>query len=187
MRALFLIGLSACALSAQQAPTLSVAASGRATTEVSMSPPGVRGQPEPAPLRIRIDYGQPHARGRQLLGQVIPFDTVWRTGANTATTLTTDVPLVLGGTTLPKGAYSLFTLPTKSGWTLIVNADTGQSGTDYATARDVVRIPLTARTLKEPVESFSIVLQPEAKPPVRGVLRLAWGDFELSAPWSVKP
>jgi hypothetical protein len=53
--------------------------------------------------------------------------------------------------------------------------------------KDVARIPLTARALKEPVESFSIVLQPDDKPPARGVLRLAWGEFELSVPWTAKP
>ena len=187
MRALLLLSLSAVALSAQPAPALSAAASGRATTEVSLSPPAVRGQPEPVPLKIRIDYGQPHARGRQLLGKLIPFDSVWRTGANTATTLITEVTIVLGGTTLPKGAYSLFTLPTRTGWSLIVNADTGKSGTDYVRARDVARIPLAVRSLKEPVESFSIVLQPDDNPPARGMLRLAWGDFELSTPWAAKP
>lgn len=187
MRVLLLTGLLAGALSAQQAPVLSAAASGRATTEVSLSPPAVRGQPEPVPLKIRIDYGQTHARGRQLLGKLIPYDSVWRTGANNASMLITDVALVLGGTTLPKGAYSLYTLPTRTGWTLIVNADTGQSGMDYVKSRDVARIPLAVRTLKEPVESFSIVLQPEDKPPARGVLRLAWGDFELSTSWIAKP
>ncbi len=187
MRSMLLIALATTPLVAQQAPVLTAAASGRATTEVTLSPPRAQGQPAPTPLRIRFEYGQPNARGRQLLGKVIPFDSVWRTGANSSTTLTTDVAMVLGGSTLPKGAYSLYSLPTKTGWTLIVNANTGQWGTEYVEDKDVARIPLKARALKEPLESFSIVLQPDDRSPARGVLRLSWGDFELSTDWIAKP
>ena len=96
---------------------LHVMASGRARSEVSLSTPLVAGQTAPV-VHIAVDYGQPHARGRQIVGGVIPFDSVWRTGANSSTTFTTDVDLTIGNTFVPKGAYSLYTLPTRSGWKL---------------------------------------------------------------------
>src|SRR5512147_1832211 len=76
---------------------LKVAASGRATTEVTLAPPRAEGQPAPAPLKIRIDYGQPHARGRKVAGALAgDLGNVWRLGANEATTLTTPVDLTIG-------------------------------------------------------------------------------------------
>lgn len=183
--ALLVVSLLPDRAHAQSAPAsgaLAVAPSGRATTVVSLAVPGVQGA---TPRTIRIDYGQPHARGRQILGTVVPYDSVWRTGANASTTLTTDVDLQIGTTRIPKGSYSLFTLPSRSGWQLIVSGETGQWGTNYKPGRDVARVPLQARELREPLESFSIWLVPAAGQPARGTLRLAWGTFELSTDWRV--
>src|SRR5881296_1844751 len=83
------------------------------------------------PSRIAISYGQPHARGRRVEGGLIPLDTVWRFGANMATTLHSDLDLTLGDLKLPRGDYSLFVLYSRAGWQLIVNRGTGQWGTDY--------------------------------------------------------
>lgn len=138
------------------------------------------------PAEIRIEYGQPHARGRRVMGVVVPFDTVWRTGANLATTLTTDVDLVIGDAQVPRGVYTLFTLPSQDGWTLIVNRQTGQWGTDYDPSQDLVRIDLRARTLSEPAESLSWFLVPARDRSPRGVLKIVWGDTELSADWRVR-
>ena len=187
MRTFLTLVLAAAPLAAQSPAGFTVAPSGRATTEVAISPPRGQGQGASAPLKVRIDYGQPHARGRQILGGVVPFDSVWRTGANSSTTLTTEVDLIVGGVEVPKGSYSLYSLPARSGWSLIVNKNTGQWGTEYDQSHDLARIPLRARTLKESVESLMMVLQPDNQPPVKGVLRLAWGDFELSTDWRLKP
>ncbi len=138
------------------------------------------------PAEIRIDYGQPHARGRRVMGVVVPYDTVWRTGANLATTLTTDVDLVIGDASVPRGVYTLFTLPSEVGWKLIVNRQTGQWGTDYDPAQDLVRIDLRVRMLREPAESLSWFLVPARDRSPRGVLKIVWGDTELSADWRVR-
>ena len=147
------------------------------------------------PARVTIDYGQPHARGRTIVGGVVPFDQVWRTGANEATSLVTDVDLTIGGVAVPKGSYTLYTLPSRSGWKLIINKNTGQWGTEYAPEHDLARVDLRSRQLREPAESFSIWLVPEAGrndqggvpgATPRGVLRLAWGDLELSTDWAVR-
>ncbi len=145
------------------------------------------------PSRIAITYGQPHARGRRVEGGLVPIDTVWRFGANMATTLHTDVDLTLGDLPVPRGDYSLFVLYTRAGWQLVVNRGTGQWGTDYDRAKDVGRVPLASRTLTEPEESLSIYLVPESAKPstgyaeLRGALRIKWGTAELSTGWRVAP
>ncbi len=180
----------------QQAP-LRVAASSFASTEVHINARriGTRWFEEDAsltgPSRIAITYGQPHARGRRVEGGLVPVDTVWRFGANTATTLHTDVDMLLGDVRLEAGDYSLYVLNGRTGWQLIVNRRTGIWGSDYDRTRDVARIPLTARALGEPEESLSVYLVPESARPaqgyaeLRGLLRIKWGRTELSTIWRV--
>jgi hypothetical protein len=174
-------------------PALAAEASGRATATVLLRRPrAAQGTPRPSlrpadPARVSIDYGQPHARGRKVLGGLVPLDTVWRTGANAATTLTTDVDLAFGATRVPWGTYTLFSRASQGRYELIVNKQTGQWGTIYDSKQDLVRIPLRARTLAEPVESFTIWLVPSTDDPTRGVLRMAWGTLELSADWQAAP
>lgn len=169
-----------------QQPTLQAAPSTRATVTVSLAPP--RGAQGLTPGKIMIDYGQPHLRGRRLhTAGLVPLDSVWRLGANSSTSLETDVDLVIGNLTVPKGKYSLYALPTAAGWKLLINKNTGQWGTQYAAEHDLGRVELRKRTLTSPVESFSMWLVPSGQAGVpRGELRFAWGDTELSADWSMK-
>jgi len=170
---------------AQSQTGLRPAPSGRATTTVTLAPPrGVAGEP----ATIAVDYGQPHLRGRQLnTDSLVPYDTPWRTGANDVTTLTTGVDLTVGGLSLAKGKYVLYTLPSRSGWKLIVQRSAGQSATEYDPAHDVGRVDLRQQRLTTPVESLSIWLIPSTQPgPARGELRLAWGTVALSTDWSAK-
>ncbi|HKA60089.1 MAG TPA: DUF2911 domain-containing protein [Gemmatimonadales bacterium] len=145
------------------------------------------------PSRIAISYGQPHARGRKVEGGLIPLDTVWRFGANTATTLHTDLDISLGDLKLPRGDYSLFVLYTRAGYSLIVNRGTGQWGTDRDAAKDIGRVALTSRTLSEPESALSIYLVPDAPQPgtgyanLSGILRIKWGSTELNTNWRVTP
>ncbi len=171
---------------AAQAAPLRVGLSGRATAEVALTPPRVAGQPAPKAMVVRIDYGQPHARGREVPAELAKPGTVWRTGANTSTTMTTDVDLVIGSASVPKGAYSLFTVRTASGYELIINSNTGQWGTQYDQSKDFVRAPLTARTLAEPRESLQIALVPAADQAPKGMLTISWGKLELSTSWAAK-
>lgn len=164
------------------------ALSTRSTAEATLSPPRVQGQPAPAPLKIRVDYGQPHARGRKVVGGLIPVDTVWRFGANAATGFTTDVDLDLGGAMVPKGAYTLFSLLGKDGsWKLIISKKTGEWGTQYDPSADLARVPVKARTLAEAAESFTVTLVPAADGSPKGTLRFAWGTAEGTVEWAAKP
>jgi len=194
--------LTATAAGAQQPtapapPALRIAASSFATVEVHLNArqAGAEWYGEDAglagPSRIAISYGQPHARGRAVEGGLVPRDTVWRFGANAATTLHTDLDITLGTLKLPRGDYSLFMLYTGSAWQLVVNRGTGQWGTDRDASKDIGRVALASRVLAEPEESLTIYLVPNSPQPrsgyaeLAGVLRIKWGRTDLSAPWSV--
>ena len=113
-RLLLALAIAAPALLPAQG-TLKAALSGRATTEIAISPPREAGKPAPKALVVKIDYGQPHARGREVPAEFQTVDTIWRTGANSSTTMTTDLDLIIGGANVPKGAYSLYSVKTATG------------------------------------------------------------------------
>lgn len=177
---------------------LTVAPSGRATTEVVLTParePGAApaaGAEAPKPSVIKIDYGVPHLRGRKLhTGDLVPYDKAWRLGANNATMLTTDVDLTIGGKAVPKGRWVLQAMPSQSGWKLLVQKDAGQSpmaaAMSYDPANDIARVDLKETALQTPLESFTMWLIPSPGPGApHGELRFAWGGTMQSAEWSVK-
>jgi Protein of unknown function (DUF2911) len=144
------------------------------------------------PAKIAINYGQPHLRGRAAIGMpgVVPWDSVWRTGANMSTQLTAEVDMTLGGTFIPRGIYTLFSLPARNGWKLVVSKQVLQWGTDYDPTQDFARIDLRSRSLAEPLESLTFWLVPaiENAPSTtfpHGLLKFAWGSTELSTDWRV--
>jgi hypothetical protein len=181
-----------------QAPPIRMAASSFASVEVHINarPIGNRWYAEDAglggPARIAITYGQPHARGRAIVGGLIPNDTVWRFGANMATSLHTDVDLTVGQLAVPRGDYSLYLLHSGGAWQLIVNSRTAAWGTDRDPTKDVGRVTLSAKTLTDNEESLTIYLVPDSAEPssgyatLGGVLRVRWGTLDLSTHWTVK-
>ncbi|MFL5505129.1 MAG: DUF2911 domain-containing protein [Gemmatimonadaceae bacterium] len=131
-------------------------------------------------VSIAIDYSRPLARGRVLLGNVIPYDRVWRTGANAATQFTTSAPVRLAGIQLSAGTYTLWTVPHQNGVDLIVNGQAGQWGTQYNRARDVGTARMQSTTLSTPVDQFTIsVAASDAR---HGTLTMEWGSFRWTAP-----
>jgi hypothetical protein len=133
---------------------------------------------------ISVAYGRPAARGREIFGNVVPWDQVWRTGANQATVLRTDRDLLIGDTEVPAGAYALYTIPSAAGWQLIVNRNTGQWGTQHDPDHDLARIPMQRQTLAEPVEQLTIAIEPSEGN--GGTLRIAWDDTQASVPIRVR-
>ncbi len=105
---------------------------------------------------VTINYGAPSMRGRKIIGGLVPYDKVWRTGANEATTFVTQANLKIGGTTVPAGSYTLYTLPNPTRWLLIINKQTTQWGTVYNEPMDLARIPMQSTTLSSPQEKMSI-------------------------------
>ena len=133
---------------------------------------------------LSVDYGRPSKRGRQIWGGVVPWNRVWRTGANEATHFTTSRDVVIGGTTIPAGTYTLWTIPTQSGATLIVNRQTGEWGTNYDQASDLARIQVGMETLPQPVEQFTVAIEPRGSS--AGVIRLMWDDRAVLVPFEVR-
>ena len=133
---------------------------------------------------VLVDYGRPLRRGRTIFGGIVPFDTIWRTGANAATQFRTDADLSIGGVTIPAGTYTLWTVPSRTGpWKLVVNRQTGQWGTVYDPTRDLARIDLRTETVDTPVERFTITVEPQAG---GGVLAIAWDRTRASVPFTVR-
>jgi hypothetical protein len=131
-----------------------------------------------------VDYGRPLRRGRTLLGDVISYDRVWRTGANAATQLTTSAPITLSELSLPAGTYTLWTVPHVGRVDLIVNRQIGQWGTEYDRRQDLGTVPMTSDSVNPPLEKFTISIEPsDAR---HGTLALAWGTFRWTAPIVVR-
>ena len=133
---------------------------------------------------LTIDYGRPLMRGRVLLGGVIPYDQVWRTGANAATQFTTTTPIKLGGVQVPAGTYTLFTAPHRSGVDLIVNKQSGEWGTEYNGSLNLGTIRMASEVATTAVEEFTISVIPgDAR---HGKLVFEWGLFRWIAPIEVQ-
>jgi hypothetical protein len=131
-----------------------------------------------------VDYGRPLLRGRNLLGDVLPYDHVWRTGANAATQFITSAPIKLAGMQVPAGMYTLWTVPRTGGVDLVVNKETGQWGTEYDGSRDLGMARITSQVLTTPVEEFTIsVVSTDTH---HGTLVMEWGSFRWTAPIEVK-
>lgn len=134
---------------------------------------------------IFINYGSPAVRGRSVWGGVlIPFDSVWRTGANEATHLATSKTIQFGELTLPPGLYTLWTQHTRSGTYLIVNRQVGQWGTAHDPAQDVGRIPMSLAPSAQHVENLTIVVRSAGGN--RGAIDIAWGDSVATASFQVR-
>lgn len=131
-----------------------------------------------------VDYSRPSKRGRNIFGELVPYGKVWRTGANAATQFRTDKSLQFGTVTLPAGMYSLFTIPGPNEWTLIINSETGQTGTAHKPERDVHRIPMKVSATSSPVERFTISVTPAGS---GGVLAMEWDSTRAEAPFTVVP
>jgi hypothetical protein len=130
---------------------------------------------------IAINYQRPSKRGRQIFGgAVVPWGTVWRTGANSATSFTTTRDLMVGGVRVPAGSYTLWSIPNRDSWQLVINKQTGQWGTVYNQDQDLARIPMTVERLTSPVEQFTIAVD-------NGRLSLAWDDTRASVPIAIAP
>jgi hypothetical protein len=129
---------------------------------------------------ISVTYSAPSKRGRVIMGELVPYGKVWRTGANAATTLVTDSDLMIGNVHVPAGTYTLYTIPNEKDWTLIINKQTGQWGTKYDETQDLGRVTMTVRPVKDTVETFAIDLKPTAGK--NGLMTLRWENTQASVP-----
>ena len=155
------------------------------------SPPGTAALTFADGKKISIEYSRPKIRDpktgqpRKIMGGVVPYGQVWRTGANEATSFTTEADLTVGGTSVPAGQYTLYTLPSETSWKLIISKKTGQWGIPYPGEQDdLARIDMKKETLKNTVDPFTITL--EKRGGDAGVLKIAWEKTQASVDFSEK-
>ncbi len=174
------------ALLAALAPTRIRAQSEPASKPEMNAPPAVTSAPAAAPLpsppaianvtlgggTIDIHYNTPHMRGRKIMGELVPYGKIWRTGANPATTLITSVPLKFGDLLVPAGTHTLYTLPSADTWLLIINNQTGQWGLTYTPSMDLGRTPMKAKPMDAPQEVMSLSF--ENTTPTSTELHMRW-------------
>ena len=133
---------------------------------------------------VVVDYGRPQVRDRTVWGgTLVPFDSVWRAGANDATHLFTTRTLSLGSMSLAPGMYTLWVQHTRTGTFLIVNTQTGQWGTQYDAAQDLGRVPMQMAAAPDHVEEFTVTVR--ALGAARGLLEMAWGKTVASVQFTV--
>jgi hypothetical protein len=144
--------------------------------------------------RLTIVYGRPYTKSprtgevRKIWGGLVPYDEVWRTGADEATLLITQKPVAFGTTVIPAGAYTLWTLPAADGSAkLIVNKQIGQWGVgpgSYDEAQDLARIDLKPEVLTAPVNQFTMAIA--KNPDGGGILKMSWENTQFSAAFTVQ-
>ena len=132
---------------------------------------------------IKIDYSSPRAKGRKIFGEasekaLVPYEQIWRTGANDATTFVSDTNVTVGGKAVPAGSYTIFTVPKADAWSLVISKKTGEWGTDYPGEKeDLVRVPMTVSKTSAPVENFTIAFDQAGS---KCTLRIEWENTRAS-------
>jgi hypothetical protein len=163
---------------------LPAVAAAQKTTEVH---PGKGGSPHVRTewqidgANIAITYGRPYLKNRSE-ASLMPPGEPWRTGADEATTLTTNRPLTFGSLSVPAGTYTLYTVPGPDAWQLIVSRSTGQWGVPYPEGRDLGRAPMTVSRTQAPVEQLTISIDDT---PAGGMLRVEWGTTSARVAFTV--
>jgi hypothetical protein len=142
------------------------------------SPPGTASVSFADGKTVTINYSRPSMRDRKIFGGLVPYGQVWRTGANAATSLKTDVNLTIGGASVPAGSYTLYSIPSENGWKLIINKQTGQWGTDYQEQDDLARVDMKVATNATPTELFTISLDKTGA--TAASLKLDWAGTTAS-------
>ena len=133
---------------------------------------------------VTVDYSSPRAKGRKIMGDLVPYGQVWRTGANEATTFVTGADLTVAGKDVPAGSYTIFTVPTADSWTLIINKHTGEWGIPYKyESEELVRAPMSASKTAGPIENFTIGFDPSGG---ACTLQLSWENTQASVKFAEK-
>jgi hypothetical protein len=144
--------------------------------------------------RITIIYGRPYTKDwrtgevRKIWGTLVPFDQVWRTGADEATLVITQKPIKMGDVVIPAGAFSLYTLPASDGsCKLIINKQIGQWGLEYHEDQDLGRVDLKKDDLQTPADQFTMALDrdPDSTQKGAGILSLEWENVKYSVPFAL--
>jgi len=163
---------------------LAAGTSAQEQQKAPLSPPGTASVKFDDGKTVTIDYSRPSMRNRKIFGGLVPYGQIWRTGANAATSLKTDVNLTIGGAAVPAGSYTLFTIPSETGWKLIINKQTGEWGTDYDEKQDLARVDMKVANNAAPTETFTISLDKTGGS--SATLKLDWANTTASVNVSEK-
>ncbi|MGD1841381.1 MAG: DUF2911 domain-containing protein [Thermonemataceae bacterium] len=131
---------------------------------------------------LKVTYGQPYKRDREVFGKLVPYDEVWRTGANEATEFTTIRDIKFGDKTLKAGTYTIFTIPSEEKWTVILNGELGQWGNysyDKVKEKDVLKIEAPASEIKDEYEAFTIKFFEKEN---GADMQLVWAQTQVDVP-----
>ena len=141
--------------------------------------------------RVTVVYGRPYSKDpksdniRKIWGTLVPYDHWWRLGSDEATTLITQQPIMMGETTVPAGAYTLYMLPVKDGPSkLIINKQLGQWGLTYDDKQDLARVDLKMDSVTTPVNQLTLAV--ERNPGGGGILKITWEQTQFSLPFTTK-
>lgn len=122
---------------------------------------------------ITIDYSQPSVKGRKIWGELVPYGQVWRTGANTSTSIEFSADVMLEGKAVPKGKYALFTIPNEKEWTIIINKSIKWGAFSYKEDEDVLRVNVPAKKSKAFTEQMTIAVSK------KGVVSILWENVQV--------
>jgi hypothetical protein len=141
--------------------------------------------------RVTISYGRPFTKdpksgeARKIWGGLVPWDKAWRTGSDEATVLITQQPLMFGDTTVPAGAYTLYTVPSESGTSkLAISKNLGAWGVPVNEKNDLARVDMKKEAAEKPTDQFTIAVA--KNPSGGGVIKLMWEDTQFTVPFTVK-
>lgn len=159
------------------------------STSASFAQEAIKSRPSPTAIvtmkfedtYMKVTYCQPHKRDRNIFGDLVPYDSVWRTGANEATEITITGDVIFGSETLPAGTYSIFTIPNKEKWTIIINEELGQWGSyNYVKKSDVMRVNVPIQNLTDVVfEAFTIAFEQQNE---KAELVMMWDKTKVAVP-----
>ncbi|WP_127846450.1 DUF2911 domain-containing protein [Psychroflexus aestuariivivens] len=127
----------------------------------------------------RIIYSRPKKKNREIFGKLVPYGEVWRTGANEATEITFYEDVLFNGEKIDAGTYTLFTIPNKKQWEIIINEKINTWGTNYDEDLDVIRTKVETRNTAATVEDFSITFKPRTN---GSDLLMGWDDVFIQIP-----
>jgi hypothetical protein len=132
---------------------------------------------------IAVKYSRPSVKGREVFGKLLPFDKIWRTGANSATQITTSSDIMVAGQKLMAGTYSIFSIPTAGDWTLVFNKDANASEQNYVQEKDALRVTVKPSSVAK-VESFTIDFSDVTDSTAS--MNISWADKKIAAPLAVE-
>jgi hypothetical protein len=122
---------------------------------------------------VRVTYSRPYKKDRVVFGGIVPFDKVWRAGANEAPEIKVYKDIIIRGKTLKAGSYALFTIPGKDSWTVIFSSDLDRWGAySYNEAHDVLHVTASVKSADAEIEQFSIQFSDGGEG--KGTMQFAW-------------